>query len=70
MFLQSPHQVDMKNVVEFWQDFFGYFNDLETHSAYVLLYVMVPYTTAANAIQPSTTVLQSTMKPLLSLHKD
>ena len=27
------------------------------------MYVMVPYTTAANAIQPSTTVLQSTIEP-------
>ena len=30
--LQSPHQVDMKNVVKCWKDFFGYFNALETHS--------------------------------------
>ena len=29
---QSTHQVDMKNVVECYKDFFGYFNALETHS--------------------------------------
>ena len=32
IFLQSPHQVDMKNAVKCWKDFFGYFNALETHS--------------------------------------
>ena len=31
IFFESPHQVDMKNVV-----FFGYFNTLETHSVYSL----------------------------------
>ena len=31
-FLQSPYQVDMKNIVKCWKDFFGYFNALETHS--------------------------------------
>jgi hypothetical protein len=30
--LESPHQVDMKNVVESSKNFFGYFNTLETHS--------------------------------------
>ena len=30
IFLKSPHQVDMKNVAQF---FWGYFNTLETHSA-------------------------------------
>ena len=30
MFLQSPHQVDMKIDVECRKDFFAYFNALET----------------------------------------
>ena len=30
IFLQSPHQVDMKNIVECQKDFFAYFNALET----------------------------------------
>ena len=29
-FFQSPHQVDMKNVIECPREFFAYFNDLET----------------------------------------
>ena len=33
MFLESPHQVDMKNVVKSSKHFFGCFNTLETHSA-------------------------------------
>ena len=33
IFLESPHQVDMKNVVKSSKHFFGYFNTLETHSA-------------------------------------
>ena len=32
IFLKSPHQVDMKNVVKSFKHFFGYFNILETHS--------------------------------------
>ena len=32
IFLESPHQVDMKNVVKSSKHFFGYFNALETHS--------------------------------------
>ena len=32
MFLESPHQVDMKNVVKCYKHFFGYFNALKTHS--------------------------------------
>ena len=32
---QSPHEVDMKNVVAFWQEVFGYFNALETHTLYL-----------------------------------
>ena len=30
IFLESPHQVDMKNVVKSSKHFFGYFNTLET----------------------------------------
>ena len=30
--LESPHQVDMKNIVKSCKHFFGYFNTLETHS--------------------------------------
>ena len=30
----SPHQVDKKNVVKSSKHFFGYFNTLETHSAF------------------------------------
>ena len=32
IFLDSPHQVDMRNVVKSSKYFFGYFNTLETHS--------------------------------------
>ena len=32
IFFESPHQVDMKNVVKSSNHFFGYFNTLETHS--------------------------------------
>ena len=32
IFLESPHQVDMNNVVKFSKHFFGYFDTLETHS--------------------------------------
>ena len=32
IFLQSTHQVDLKNIVECYKDFFAYFNDLETYS--------------------------------------
>ena len=31
IFLESPHQVDMKEVVKSSKHFFGYFNTLETH---------------------------------------
>ena len=31
IFLQSPHQVDMKNVVKWWKDFLLYFTTLETY---------------------------------------
>ena len=32
IFLESPHELDMKNVVKSSKHFFGYFNTLETHS--------------------------------------
>ena len=32
IFLESPDQVDMNNVVKSFKHFFGYFNTLETHS--------------------------------------
>ena len=35
IFLESPHQVDMKEVVKCYKHFFGYFNALKTHSAKV-----------------------------------
>ena len=31
IFLESPHQVDMKNVVKCWKDFLWYSTTLETH---------------------------------------
>ena len=33
IFLESPHQADMKNVVKSSKHFFGNFNILKTHSA-------------------------------------
>ena len=39
VFLESPYQVDMKNVVKSSKHFFGYFNTLETHSVYFNLNV-------------------------------
>ena len=36
--LESPHQVDMKNVVKFSKHFFGYFNTQETHSDQTLTF--------------------------------
>ena len=35
IFLEYPHQVDMKNVVKSSKHIFGYFNTLETHSEVV-----------------------------------
>ena len=32
IFLKSPHQVNMKNVVKYSKHFWGYFDILETHS--------------------------------------
>ena len=37
IFLESPHQVNMKNVVKSSKHFFGYFNTLETHSELYLV---------------------------------
>ena len=34
IFLESPHQVDMKNVVICYKHFFGYFNALKTHGVF------------------------------------
>ena len=31
IFLESPHQVDMKNVLKCYKHFFGYFYALKTH---------------------------------------
>ena len=31
IFLESPHQVDMKNVAKCWKDFLSYFTTLETY---------------------------------------
>ena len=31
IFLESPHQVDMKNVVKYWKNFLSYFTTLETY---------------------------------------
>ena len=36
-FFESPHQVDMKNIVKSSKHFFGYFNTLKTHSACIAL---------------------------------
>ena len=35
IFLESPHQVGMKNVVKCYKHFFGYFNALKTHGVTV-----------------------------------
>ena len=32
IFLESPHQVDMQNIVKRYKYFFGYFNALKSHS--------------------------------------
>ena len=36
-FLESPHQVDMKNIVKCYKHFFGYFNALKTHGVGTLV---------------------------------
>ena len=36
MFLESPHQVDMKNIAKSSKHFFRYFSTLETHSVSIL----------------------------------
>ena len=35
-FHESPHQVDMKNVVKCWKDFLSYFTTLETYRELLL----------------------------------
>ena len=37
IFLQSTHQVDMKNVVKYCKHFLGCFNTLETHSVQITI---------------------------------
>ena len=37
IFLESPHQVDLKNAVNSSKDFLGYFNTLETHSDMIMM---------------------------------
>ena len=46
IFLESPHQGDMKNVVKSSKHYFGYFNTLETHSdvAYEVPHIMSLHT--------------------------
>ena len=41
IFLESPHQVDMKNVVKCYKYFFGYFNALKTHGESILECIIV-----------------------------
>ena len=41
IFLESSHQLDMKNVVECYKNFFGYFNALKTNC--VLYTFQLPY---------------------------
>ena len=38
IFFQSTHQIDMKNVIECWKEFFAYSNALETYSRPVNLH--------------------------------
>ena len=45
IFLESPHQVDMKNVVKYYKHFFGYFNALKTHFAAFSMEIIFAYTT-------------------------
>ena len=39
IFLESPYQVDMKNVVKCYKHFFRYFNALKTHCAMQAAYI-------------------------------
>ena len=41
MLLESPHQVDMKNVVKCQKHFFGYFNALKTHGDFYVTHVLL-----------------------------
>ena len=36
IFWESPHRVDMKNVVKYWKDFLFYFTTLETYRVYIV----------------------------------
>ena len=40
IFLESPHQVDMKNVVKCWKDFLSYFITLETYRVTFVLCIV------------------------------
>ena len=50
--MQSPHQVDMKNVVECPREFLAYFNALETYSvrSYTYFYLSIIYTMYQNKL--------------------
>ena len=45
IFLESPHQVDMKNVVKCcWKDFLSYFTTLETYRAqFIPIFLPIPF---------------------------
>ena len=49
IFLQSTHQVDMKNIVEFQKEFFAYFNTLETYSAGFIFQIWKSFCTHLNS---------------------
>ena len=51
IFLESPHQVDMKNIVKSSKHFFGYFNTLETHSALCTIAHMICLLKVCNRIK-------------------
>ena len=48
IFLESPYQVDLKNIVKCYKYFFGYFNALESHSAMIYSKVYT-YVSASNS---------------------
>ena len=56
IFLPSPHQVDMKNVVKCLEDFFGYFNALESSAMTLIEFV---------AVCTSKLILRITLHPFL-----
>ena len=53
--MESPHQVDMKNVAKSSKHFFGYFNTLETHSVmsniFLVIIVAPKYSYETNSLQ-------------------